>query len=247
MLLWAELPHARFQRSKPRHAVSLYRFVRQHDILKLPRARVLLSKRGICYQPTAHCRVGGHDDKQRDYCETFDDLRNLLPTGKDKPALGILAHTKKPQLNEKRTGGTALMHLLAGSYILTSVPRSIFIMVRGTDDETDNSVVWFNPKNSNGKNAPRSAWHRTGSGFTLATNFDWTEFEKAPNERKTVTLEHLRAAFEGGGKRLELKDAALALAALAGIEEGSAYNALRPGGKWTAHLSRDGKFITFKP
>jgi len=71
------------------------------------------------------------DDKQRDYIETFEALRNLLPTGKDKPALGIVAHTHKPQMNEKRTGGTGLMHLLAGSYVLTSVPRSIFVMVRG--------------------------------------------------------------------------------------------------------------------
>jgi hypothetical protein len=191
--------------------------------------------------------AASHDDKQRDYCETFDALRNLLPPGKDKPALGILAHTKKPQLNEKRTGGTGLMHLLAGSYILTSVPRSIFIMVRGTEDETDNSVVWFNPKNSNGQNSPRTAWLRTGNGFTPATDFDWMEFDKPLNERKTVTLEHLREVFDGGDKRLELKDAAHALAALAGIGERSAYNALKEGGKWAARLSREGKFITFKP
>jgi hypothetical protein len=187
------------------------------------------------------------DDKQRDYCETFDALRNLLPTGKDKPALGIVAHTRKPAMNEKRTGGTGLMHLLAGSYILTSVPRSIFIMVRGTEDETDNSVVWFNPKNSNGENAPRLAWHRMGSGFTPAMDFDWTEFDKPPNERKTVTLEHLREIFDGGNKRLELKDAAHALATLADIKGGAAYNALNADGKWKAHLSREGKFITFKP
>jgi hypothetical protein len=94
---------------------------------------------------------------QRDYVETFNALRDLLPTGADKPALGVIAHTRKPQPNEKRTGGTGLMHLLSGSYILTSVPRCIFIMTRGTQDETDDSVVFFNPKNSNGENAPRSA------------------------------------------------------------------------------------------
>jgi hypothetical protein len=51
--------------------------------------------------------AAARDDKQRDYVETFDALRDLLPTGADKPALGIIAHTRKPQLNEKRTGGTA--------------------------------------------------------------------------------------------------------------------------------------------
>ena len=58
----------------------------------------------------------------------------------DKPALGIIAHTRKPQLNEKRTGGTGLMHLLAGSYILTSVPRCIFVMT------TESSVSSWLPR-----------------------------------------------------------------------------------------------------
>ena len=52
--------------------------------------------------------AAARDDRQRDYVETFDALRNLLPTGPDKPALGIVAHTRKPQPNEKRTGGTGL-------------------------------------------------------------------------------------------------------------------------------------------
>jgi hypothetical protein len=79
--------------------------------------------------------AAARDDKQRDYVETFDALRDLLPTGADKPALGIIAHTRKLQSNEKRTGGTGLMHLLSGSYILTSVPRCIFIMTRGTQEK----------------------------------------------------------------------------------------------------------------
>jgi hypothetical protein len=191
--------------------------------------------------------AAARDDKQSDYSDTFNALRAILPTGPDKPALGIVAHTRKPQANEKRTGGTVLMHLLAGSYLLTSVPRSIFIMVPGTSDEADDSVVWFNPKNSNGEKAPRSAWYRTGCGFTLAADFDWAEFDKAPDERKTVRLEHLKEVFGDEEKALELKDAAHALAAVAGISEGAAYNALKLDGKWARHLSREGKKTTFKP
>ena len=187
------------------------------------------------------------DDKQGDYCEAFDALRKLLPTGSDKPALVIVAHTRKPQASEKRTGGTGLMHLLAGSYLLTSVPRSIFIMVRGTEDETDDSVVWLNPKNSNGEHAARCAWRRTLKGFTAYPDFDWKEFEKPAAERKTVTMAHLAEVFDEGRKRLELADAKHALATLVGIAEGSAYNALSQSGKFADHLSRDGKFIVFKP
>lgn len=172
-----------------------------------------------------------HDDKQRDYVETFDALRNLLPTGSDKPALGIIAHTRKPQPNDKRTGGTGLMHLLSGSYILTSVPRCIFIMTRGSQDETDDSVVFFNPKNSNGENAPRSACHRKLSGFTRATDFDWKEFDKPPEQRKIITLDHIREVFDDGKKRLELKEAVHDLATRVEVTESAAYNALKESGQ----------------
>jgi AAA domain-containing protein len=180
--------------------------------------------------------AAARDDKIREYAETFDALRNLLPTGSDKPALGILAHTRKPLPNEKRTGGTGLMHLLAGSYILTSVPRCIFVMTRGSQDETDDSVVFFNPKNSNGANVPRSAWHRKLSGFTPATDFDWKDFDKPPDERKIITLDHVREAF--GAKRLEKKDAAHALATLAKVNDTSAYRALR---KFADYIRADKK------
>jgi hypothetical protein len=59
------------------------------------------------------------DDKQRDYAEAFNALRALLPKGDARPALGIVAHTRKPKADEKRTSGTGLMHLLAGHHVLT--------------------------------------------------------------------------------------------------------------------------------
>ena len=183
------------------------------------------------------------DDKQRDYSDTFDALRDLLPTGPDKPALGIVAHTRKPQANEKRTGGTGLMHILSGSYILTSVPRSIFVMVRGSDEETTDSVVWCNPKNSNGPQSERTAWHRRAGGFAPDTDFDWREFDKPPDKRVIVRLEHLEQVFETGD--MELKAAAHAMATLTGINEGSAYNALAPNGKFKANLSRKGNLLSF--
>ena len=36
------------------------------------------------------------DDKARDYKEAFEALLAVLPTGDDAPALGIVAHTRKP-------------------------------------------------------------------------------------------------------------------------------------------------------
>jgi hypothetical protein len=189
--------------------------------------------------------AAARDDKQRDYSETFDALRNLLPVGPDKPALGIVAHTRKPHPNEKRTGGTGLMHLLSGSYVLTSVPRCIFVMVRGNEDESDNSIVWCNPKNSNGPLATRSAWCRLESGFLPDLDFDWREFDKPPDKRATVRLEDLAEVFADGGQ-LELKEAAHKLATTVGINERSAYNALSPTAKFADHLTRTGNMISFR-
>jgi hypothetical protein len=204
-----------------------------------------------------HCVIldpwnaAARDDRQRDYSETFDALRRLLPTGADKPALGIVAHTRKPQANEKRTGGTGLMHILSGSHILTSVPRSVFVMVRGSDDEADNSVVWCNPKNNNGPLAVRSSWQRQATGFVHDAAFDWTDFDKPPDKRVIVRLEHIAEVFGNGKNEMELKDAAHALACSTDINERSAYNALSPQGRFADHLTRREKrekvFLSFRP
>lgn len=189
--------------------------------------------------------AAARDDKQKDYSETFDALRNLLPTGAGKPALGIVAHTRKPGPNEKRTGGTSLLHVLSGSHILTSVPRSVFVLLRGSDDESSDSVICCNPKNNNGPQVDRTAWRREMAGFTPDDDFDWAEFDKPPDKRATVTLEHLAEVFEDGGE-LELKEAAHRLATLAGINDRSAYNALGPKSRFKTNLTRNGGMISFR-
>ncbi len=65
-----------------------------------------------------------HDDKQRDYLEGFDLIRSVFPPGDQGPAIGIIAHTRKPGQGEHKNG-RALLTLLAGSYVLTSVPRTV--------------------------------------------------------------------------------------------------------------------------
>ena len=189
--------------------------------------------------------AAARDDKQRDYLETFDKIRTMLPTGESKPALVVIAHTRKPQPKEMRTGGTSLMHILSGSYGLTSVPRAIFVMLRGSDDETDDSVVFCNPKNSNGPLRSRSAWTRKAGLFEPVPNFDWSDFDRPPESRKTVTLEHIKQLFAESNE-FELSDAARKLSVIADIGERSAYNALSRD-KFAQHLRRSGKIIRFVP
>jgi len=135
-------------------------------------------------------------DGQRDYAEAFARILSILPKGKDKPALGIVAHTRKPRPDEVRTGGSAMLHLLSGSLILGSVPRSAFIMLPANEvDETDRHRIWFNPKNNNGLESPRSVWRLSESGFSQAKGFDWDQFDEGPKRRQTMTEENIREAL----------------------------------------------------
>ena len=191
--------------------------------------------------------AAARDDKQREYSAAFDTLRQILPTGADKPALGVVAHTRKPRPNEKRTGGTGLMHLLAGSYILSSIPRTVFVMARASERESDPRVVWFNPKNNNGNLNARTAWSRNARGFEPIPGFEWDAFDNsAGGQRPVVTLAHLHALF-AVCDHMELPDAVRRLSAMANIAEKSAYAALNEQGKFCRYLIRDGKTIHFKP
>jgi len=184
------------------------------------------------------------DDKAADYSTAFEALRGMLPTGSDRPALIIVAHTRKPQPTDKRTGGSGLMHLLAGSYVLTSVPRAIFVMVRGTSDETDNSIVWFNPKNSNGPCAARSAWERSPAGFIHLPNFDWKAFDGGQGGRTVMQVEHLREAL--GTEKWLRSEAVKRLERVTGLGEKACQNALKQNGKFSEHLIFEDKWVVFK-
>jgi len=172
-----------------------------------------------------------HDDKQKDYVEAFESIRGMLPTGAKRPALLVVAHTRKPKPDEKRTGGTGMMHLLSGSYVVTSVPRSVLVMCRGSGDEADNSVVLFNPKNNNGNLLKPSAWRRGEATFTPIPDFDWETFQAARAGRRTLTAEDVRSVLSDGP--LARQEVVEKLVALAGVSTRGAYNAL--GGR-LAHL-----------
>src|SRR5207237_5083802 len=87
------------------------------------------------------------DDRQRDYLETFQAIRAVLPSGDAAPALVIVPHTRKPRVEERKTG-RGLLNDVAGSHVLISVPRCVFIMQSGSDDPEDDRVVWTCGKNN---------------------------------------------------------------------------------------------------
>jgi uncharacterized protein YoaH (UPF0181 family) len=116
------------------------------------------------------------DDRARDYLETFNAIRAIIPAGEYGPAIGIVAHTRKPLVGE-RASGRALLKLLAGSYVLGSIPRTVFIIQSASDDVEEERVVWTCCKNNDGRFGQRTAWTRQNGLFTSVHDFDWKAWD----------------------------------------------------------------------
>jgi hypothetical protein len=187
------------------------------------------------------------DDKAKDYKQAFDDLMTALPTSDDTPAVGIVAHTRKPKAEERASGRNAL-NMLAGSYILGSVPRTVFVMQAASDETTENRVIWICCKNNDGDLGSPSAWERCNGIFRPVDNFDWNEFDAPSEQRKTITEADISALFENGQRKMIKNQAVQNLMEQTGCKQAAAYNALSLTGRFESHLTQDeNKFLNWKP
>lgn len=186
------------------------------------------------------------DDKARDYSLAFETLMSVLPAGDDMPALGIVAHTRKPRSDE-RANGRALLNLLAGSYVLGSVPRSVFIMQAASDDPTDSRVVWTCCKNNDGALGERSIWARRNGLFVPIADFDWDTFDGDGEKRRAVGLDDLETLFEGGRRQLARQRAVEELMEMTGLGKSACYMVLKPDGRFAANLAEQDGLLSFKP
>jgi hypothetical protein len=185
------------------------------------------------------------DDKARDYAQAFDNLFAVLPAGDDAPVLGIVAHTRKPRTDE-RANGRALLNLLAGSYVIGSVPRTVFVMQAASDDTEDRRVVWTCCKNNDGELGARSAWEQRNGLFVLVQDFDWKTFDSDGEKRRTVSLDDLDALFEGGKKQLAKSTAVERLIEQSGLAKTACYQALKLDGKFAQNLFEQDGLLNFK-
>jgi hypothetical protein len=170
----------------------------------------------------------------------------VLPLGDDAPALGIVAHTRKPKTDE-RASGRALLNLLAGSYVLGSVPRTVFVMQAASDETTDNHVVWTCCKNNDGELGLRSAWERRNGLFAPVAEFDWDTFDNPhKDDRVTITAEDLATVFEKGEKQLTKPEAVKGLQGLTEAGRTACYNALRLDGRFAKQLRESHGLLSWK-
>ena len=146
------------------------------------------------------------DDRAKDYLETFDIIREVFPQGEKGPSIVIDAHTRKPTQGE-RANGRELLNLLAGSYVLGSVPRVVFVMQHASDDVAEERVVLTCCKNNDGELGKRSVWTRQNGLFAPVENFDWTAWDQGEKEG-VFTLEQVAEILEKNPKGLRQADLA---------------------------------------
>ena len=187
------------------------------------------------------------DDKAKDYRQAFDDLQDVLPKDDDAPALGIVTHTRKPKADE-RTSGRDALNMLAGSYLLGSIPRSAFIMQSASDETTENRVIWHCCKNNDGELGHSTVWERGNGIFKPVENFDWSELNNPGEPRKAITEVDLAALFGNGSRQLAKSHAVQSLMDQTGCKQSAAYAALKLNGRFASHLFEDeNKFLNWKP
>jgi hypothetical protein len=218
-------------------AVPPYGFaMTDRDFLAQFRAAILKFKPDILnVDPWNQCVK---DSMEKDYWEGFERLRSCLPAGDDCPALGIVAHTRKPRMGE-RASGRSLLNLLSGSYVLTSVPRAVFVIQPASDDTEDRRIVFTNCKNNDGELSKRSVWERRNGLFAPVKEFNWEEFDSGGKPpRKEVTEAHIRQVFQNGNAKMLLKAAAEKLQETADVGRTVAYEALKPDGEFGWMLDR---------
>ena len=185
------------------------------------------------------------DAMERDYWDAFEKLQAVMPFGDVRPALGIVAHTRKPRLGE-RANGRSLINLISGSYVLTSVPRSVFAMQHVNDKPEDDCVVFTCCKNNDGELGARSAWRIRNGLFEPVEDLNWESFDNGGEmrKRKGVTEEHLNTVFQNGEVWLPQSDAAKKLMEVASVGRTAAYESVKEGGRFANVLVRgaDGLF-----
>jgi hypothetical protein len=168
-----------------------------------------------------------HDDKARDYLESFDLIRSILGSGERSPAIGIIAHTRKPLPNERSTG-RGLMNLLAGSYVLSSIPRSIWILQHASDSVHEERVIVTNCKNNDGALAPRGCFRRSSGQWPEIDDFDWKRWDSPasfePENKKRHDYTEAVLTILDDNKELTKAELIKQIMKLAKIHKSAAYN-----------------------
>lgn len=173
-------------------------------------------------------------DNQEMYLCTINNIRSMLPKGMHAPAVVIIAHTRKSQ--KERKFGIDQREEIAGSHVLTSVPRTVFIIQSLSSNPSSDEVVVECVKNNDGEYGEPTGWHRRNGLFLPIEDFDYDKLHQSSSKRKSATVDDLRFIFNPEGTKLTKKDAVCALKEHTGLSQSACYEALNHKGKFKDYL-----------
>jgi hypothetical protein len=191
-----------------------------------------------------------------DYQRAFEALLSLAEVLDEPPGWLIVHHLKKLKVDDFKLRGRSLMALLAGSYLINSRPRSVFVAMEESPFVHEPMVIVTCAKNNNGKDGQRSAMRRDeGTLVDISASYDWTAYDsgellggKPGGSNAKIEFHHLAEIFDNGRRWRKKDDAAKALMLLTGAGRSAAYLALdKVKGRFAEALRvRDGGEMTIE-
>jgi hypothetical protein len=100
-------------------------------------------------------------------------------------------------------------------------------------------------KNNDGECGKASAWRRRNGLFEAVADFDWKEFRDGTSKRVLITEDDVRQLFasDKGTRHIERAQATKELQEQTGAGRTAAYEALKPGGRFTLLLRETNGFL----
>ena len=134
------------------------------------------------------------DDNIDSYNKALDRILEVYPVGENNPALLIVAHTRKPNPDRKPEGSN-LMFEISGSHKLTTIARSVFVLVQ----VPDTSVIQAHCcKNNNGESGELGFWEYADGSYKPCCG------NASKGDKKGITLEVIKDILVNPMKQSEL-------------------------------------------
>ena len=182
------------------------------------------------------------DSQERDVAEAFGFLREIMAASPTNPMCLLLHHLRKPKSEDKHKGRN-LSNLLAGSYTIFSVARSVLVLQSAdASDTTERRVVLTCSKNNDGPEGLRTAWEwYEGTGYAEVFEFDFDTFDsggessRAGGHNEKISETDIRAVLNEEAEGVAKGEAVKRLMERTGCKDKAAYAALADNGRF-GHL-----------
>jgi hypothetical protein len=173
------------------------------------------------------------------YTKAIKQIETLRKFGSKELLILIVAHTRKPN-SDNKPSGRDLLHEISGSHKLVSYARAAFVMECMNDDNEKSLIRFTCCKNNNGAIEAPTVWNFAKGRFTGESDVPAVGSSK---KRKGITKEQLKQAL---AKPVTKKIAVQSLEATSGQSNSSCYKAFQEDSPLFKYLVNDNGLLGFK-